>query len=119
MTKRSLAKTAFPPEVTRVLKELGEGLKIARQRRRQSQIDLAERLMISRATLQRMEHGDPTVALGAWVTAAWLLGRLADLQVVFNPDHDETGKRLERHYLPRRGGHPSSLRLSGDLENDF
>ncbi len=117
MSKSSLAKTAFPPEVARVLKDLGEGLKIARQRRRQSQIDLAERLMISRATLQRMERGDPTVALGAWVTAAWLLGRLTDLQVVFNPDHDETGKRLERRYLPRRGGRQS--RPGGDLDNDF
>lgn len=121
MTKRSLAKTASPPEVTRVLKGLGEGLKIARQRRRQSQMDFAERLMISRATLQRMERGDPTVALGAWVTAAWLFGRLSDLQVVFNPDHDKTGKRLERQYLPRRGGNPSKRKgkLDGDLDNDF
>jgi transcriptional regulator with XRE-family HTH domain len=121
MSKHSLAKTAFPPEVTRVLKELGEGLKVARQRRRQSQMDFSERLMISRATLQRMERGDPTVALGAWVTAAWLLGRLSDLQVVFNPDHDDTGKRLERQYLPRRGGHPSKLKvkLDTDLDNDF
>lgn len=117
MTKSSLAKTAFPPEITRVLKELGEGIKIARQRRRQSQTDFAERLMISRATLQRMERGDPTVALGAWVTAAWLLGRLADLQVVFDPDHDATGKRLERQYLPSRGGRPS--KRSGDMDNDF
>jgi len=117
MTKRSLAKTAFPPEVGRVLAELGEGLKIARQRRRQSQMDFAERLMVSRATLQRMERGDPTVALGAWVTAAWLLGRLSDLQGVFNPDHDEAGKRMERQYLPRRGA--KSSKLSGDLDNDF
>jgi len=117
MTKRSLAKTALPPEVARTLKDLGEGLKIARQRRRQSQADFAERLMVARATLQRMERGDPTVALGAWVTAAWLLGRLSDLQVVFDPDRDAAGKRLERQYLPRRAGSPS--RLSGDLDNDF
>jgi len=117
MAKHSLAKTAFPPEVGRVLEELGEGLKIARQRRRQSQMDFAERLMVSRATLQRMEGGDPTVALGAWVTAAWLLGRLSDLQGVFNPDHDEAGKRMERQYLPRRS--TKSSKLSGDLDNDF
>lgn len=121
MAKYSLAKTAYPPEVTRVLTGLGEGLKIARQRRRQSQMDFAERLMISRATLQRMEHGDPAVALGAWVAAAWLLGRLSDLQIVFNPDHDETGKRLERQYLPSRGGQSRKPKgpLGGDLDNDF
>lgn len=117
MAKYSLAKTAFPPEVTRVLKGLGEGLKIARQRRRQSQMDFAERLMVSRATLQRMEQGEPSVALGAWVTAAWLLGRLSELQIVFNPDHDETGKRLERQYLPSRGG--QSRKINGNLDNDF
>ena len=80
-------------------------------------MDFAERLMISRATLQRMERGDPTVALGAWVTAAWLLGRLTDLQAVFNPDLDETGKRLERQYLPRRSGR--AARPGGELDNDF
>jgi len=117
MTKYSLAKTAFPPEITRVLKGLGQGLKVARQRRRQSQMDFAKRLMVSRATLQRMESGDPTVSLGPWVTAAWLLGRLSDLQIVFNPDHDETGKQLERKYLPSRGSH--SRKLNGDLDNDF
>ena len=117
MSKYSLSKKAFPPEVTRVLKGLGEGLKIARRRRRHSQMDFAERLMISRATLQRMERGDPTVALGAWVTAAWLLGRLSDLQIVFNPDHDEAGKRLERQYLPGRGGQPG--KLNADMDNDF
>lgn len=117
MSKYSLSKKAFPPEVARVLEELGEGLKIARQRRRQSQLDFAERLMVSRATLQRMERGDPSVALGAWVAAAWLLGRLSDLQGVFNPDTDEAGKRMERQYLPRRG--TQSSKPSGDLDNDF
>ena len=89
MSKYSLSKSAFPPEVVRMLRELGEGLRIARLRRRQSQVDFAERLMVSRATLQRMERGDPSVALGAWVSAAWLLQRLSDLQHVFDPDFDE------------------------------
>lgn len=117
MAKRSLAKSAFPPEVARVLDELGEGLKIARQRRRQSQADFAERLMVSRATLQRMERGDPSVALATWVAAAWLLGRLSDFQRVFNPDYDEAGKRLERQYLPRRGS--KSHKVTNELDNDF
>lgn len=117
MTKYSLAKSAFPPEVSRLLDELGEGLKVARQRRRQSQTDFAERLMVSRATLQRMEQGDPSVALGTWVSAAWLLGRLSDLQRVFNPDFDEAGKRMERQYLPRRS--TKSRKVSSELDNDF
>lgn len=117
MSKNSLAKTAVPPEVARALNDLGDGLKIARRRRRQSQAEFARRLMVGRATLQRMERGDPTVALGTWVTAAWLLGRLSDLQAAFNPDRDETGKRLERRYLPRRAA-PSGA-SSGDLDNDF
>ena len=117
MSKQSLAKIALPPEVNRALRDLGEGLKIARQRRRQSQTNLAERLLVSRATLQRMEKGDPSVALGVWVTAAWLLGRLSELQAVFHPDYDETGKRLERQYLPRRAGRKSQS--TDDLDNDF
>lgn len=117
MAKHSLAKTAAAPEVARALVNIGNGLKIARQRRRQSQTEYAERLMVSRATLQRMERGDPSVSLGAWVNAAWLLGRLPELQVVFSPDHDEAGKRMERQFLPRRSAH--TKRPGGDLDNDF
>ncbi|MBT7205135.1 MAG: helix-turn-helix transcriptional regulator [Deltaproteobacteria bacterium] len=104
-----------------MLRELGEGLRIARLRRRQSQVDFAERLMVSRATLQRMERGDPSVALGAWVSAAWLLQRLSDLQHVFDPDFDEAGKRMERRYLPTRGKKSQTIRLgrSNELNNDF
>ena len=121
LPKYSLSKSAFPPEVVRMLRELGEGLRIARLRRRQSQVDFAERLMVSRATLQRMERGDPSVALGAWVSAAWLLQRLSDLQHVFDPDFDEAGKRMERRYLPTRGKKSQTIRLgrSNELNNDF
>ena len=72
--------------------------------------------MVSRATLQRMEKGDASVALGAWATAAWLLGRLTELHALFDPDRDEIGKRLERRYLPQRG---TAANSPAGLDNDF
>ncbi len=52
------------PALERILHGVGEKLKAARLRRRYSADMVAQRAGIARATLFRIEQGDPGVALG-------------------------------------------------------
>ena len=55
------------PKTSRLLGQLGTNLKQARLRRRYSAQIVAERSGITRKTLQRVEQGDPAVAIGIYV----------------------------------------------------
>jgi transcriptional regulator with XRE-family HTH domain len=61
------------------LTQLGERLRAARKRQRVTTVAAAEAAGISRVTLHRIERGEPTVAMGAWVAAAAALGLSFDL----------------------------------------
>ncbi|TGM45974.1 helix-turn-helix domain-containing protein [Leptospira vanthielii] len=53
---------------------LGKEIQLARKERVWSEQTLAERIGISRTTLQKMEAGDMTVAIGLVLEAAVILG---------------------------------------------
>ena len=74
MSKSSPALDALPPEVSRSLQTLGEHCALARLRRKESQKQWASRLGVSVPTLIRLEKGDPTVSMGVYATALWLIG---------------------------------------------
>jgi transcriptional regulator with XRE-family HTH domain len=61
------------------LARLGERLRAARKRQRVTTVAAAQAAGISRVTLHRIERGEPTVAIGAWMTAASALGLAFDL----------------------------------------
>ena len=64
--------------------------------------DMAARLFVGRNTLWRLERGDPTVALGTLVTAAFVLNlhdRLANLAA---PASDDLALSLDERRLPQR-----------------
>jgi len=67
------------------LKNLGMRLKTARLERDDSQKEFAWRIGVSIPTLQNMEQGKPTVAIGTWVKALAVLDRLDDLDHLFTP----------------------------------
>ena len=69
-----------PPSDLERLAHLGERLRAARKRQRVSALAASEAAGISRVTLHRIERGEPTVAVGAWVAAAGVLGLALDLQ---------------------------------------
>lgn len=56
------------------LRALGAQLRHARTQRGISRETLGEKILMSRATLQRLEAGDPRVAIGYYVAAGGLLG---------------------------------------------
>jgi transcriptional regulator with XRE-family HTH domain len=62
------------------LTALGRRLRAARLARNEPQALLAARIGISVPTLRAMEQGAPTVQIGCWVQALWVLDRLGELE---------------------------------------
>ena len=60
------------------MSQVGERLKLARLRRRLSAEQVSERAGISRATLYKIELGEPNVAMGSYFQVLQVLGIDAD-----------------------------------------
>lgn len=88
MSKSSLALTSLPPEALASLRVLGEHFALARLRRKESQKQWAGRVGVSVPTLIRLEKGDPTVSMGVYATALWLLGLSGGLAELAAPSKD-------------------------------
>lgn len=107
MPKASPALNALPAASASALRRLGSDLATARQRRKQSLREWAQRLNVSVPTLMRMEKGDPTVSAGIYATALWMINRHDALAQAANPQDDlgaletEVNKARERY---SRGG---------------
>ena len=74
---------------------------------------MAERALISRMSLYKIERGDPGVSLGLYASVLFVLGmneRLADLA---DPRHDPVGLSLQDALLPRRIRSPRSDKPGG------
>ncbi len=81
------------PSALKVLKELGENIKLARLRRKLSAAQIAERANISRATLWHVEKGSPSVAMGIYCQVLFILGLEKDLLKV--AADDSLGRKLQ------------------------
>lgn len=88
MPKHTPALEVLPPAAAQALRGLGENLAIARLRRRESQREWAGRLGCSVPTLNRLERGDPSVSIGLYATALWLIGRVSSLPALAAPAED-------------------------------
>ena len=88
MPKNSISLAQLPPEASSALARLGEDLAVARIRRKESQKSWAHRIGCSVPTLRRVEQGDPTVSIGIYVTALWMMGRVAALAELAAPASD-------------------------------
>jgi transcriptional regulator with XRE-family HTH domain len=92
----------LPGNVRSALLELGQAIRVARIRRRQSAQDFASRLGVTLPTLRKLERGDPGVAVATFVSALWLVGLLDRLRDLAKPENDVLGNMLEASRLPRR-----------------
>jgi transcriptional regulator with XRE-family HTH domain len=88
MPKSSRVALSLPPIAASALRQLGESLAIARKRRKESQRSWAVRIGVSVPTLIRMEQGDPSVGMGVYASALWLMGRVQALPEVAAPAAD-------------------------------
>jgi transcriptional regulator with XRE-family HTH domain len=89
MPKQSTALTKIPPQTLRALETLGSHLAVARVRRKESLSTRAKRIGVSIPTLMRLESGDPSVSMGIYATALWLIGRDGELAKIAAPEHDQ------------------------------
>lgn len=96
----------IPDPLLSLLSRMGSDLSAARRVQAITQDDLAGRINVSRRTLIRMERGDPTVSLGAYATAAWVLGLEERFLSGFHPDTE--GAREARRSLPKQVRPPAA-----------
>lgn len=102
MPKSSAHIDFLPPQALQSLKTLGEGLALARLRRKESLRSWALRMGVAVRTVQRMEKGDPGVGVGIYALAIWLMGRAQALAEVSAPEHDMAALDLELQSLKKR-----------------
>ena len=74
---------------------------------------LAERALITRVTLTKVERGDPGVSLGIYATVLYVLGLVERLAVLADVREDTVGLALEEERLPQRIGTQRTARRTG------
>ena len=99
--KRS-SQTSAPIPARRALRKLGHDIRDARRRRRIPVAIMADRASISRMTLNKIERGEPGVAMGTYATVLFVLGMVDRLADLADPRHDSVGLSLEDEHLPQR-----------------
>ncbi|HEY4967669.1 MAG TPA: helix-turn-helix domain-containing protein [Puia sp.] len=86
-------KNTLLPTADKTLRILGENIRLARKRRRLSEIQASERAGIARSTLQLIEQGRPSVAMSSYLQVLFVLGLEKDLLKV--AADDPVGRKLQ------------------------
>jgi len=94
------------PKEKRILKQLGENLKLARLRRKYTAEMVAERADISRTTLWKLEKGEPTTSITALLQILGVFGMEKDLLKL--AEDDILGRKLQDANLIVRKRAPKS-----------
>ncbi|MFN4764578.1 helix-turn-helix domain-containing protein [Gillisia sp. Q332] len=86
-------KALLLPKYQKIFDGIGENIKLARKRRKLTAEQVAERAGIHRATLYRVEKGDPSVAIGIYFNVLKVL----NLEKDFNSlaEDDKLGRKLQ------------------------
>lgn len=103
-------KTYLPIPIQKVLRQLGKDISDARRRRRIAVKLMSERAGFSRITLSKIEKGDPSVSMGSYASALFVLGMSDHLAQVADASHDIVGRELEDESLPQRIRAPQSYK---------
>ena len=99
---KSQAPQTLPRAARQALVKLGADIAVARKKRRISTVSMAERAFISRATLYKVEKGDPTVSMGIYATVLAILGLAGGLAQVADRINDALGLDLDEDRLPKK-----------------
>ena len=98
------------PSVLKQLTALGERMRLARLRRKLSTELFSERVGVSRETLRRLEQGDPSIAIGTYMSALRVLGLDKDIDTL--AQDDVLGRKLQDLDLPRPAPRGAAKRTS-------
>ena len=94
--------SAVYPAVARSIQQLGRDISFARRARRISAEEFAASMGVSRATLHRLEHGDPGISINTLAMALHALGRLDLMSSLVDVSKDDVGLMTLRGEVPRR-----------------
>ena len=81
---------------------MGKDLSDACRRRRITAQLMAERAGVSRATIGKIERGDPSTSIGGYAAVLFVLGMTNRLHDLVDAAHDLTGRQLFDELLPKR-----------------
>ena len=98
--KRKRNKVMIMPETIEKLSLMGEQIKLARMRRHYPAQVIADRAGISRATLWKVEKGDPGVAIGIYAKVLKAIGLGNDITLLARDD--ELGHIIQDAELKRK-----------------
>ena len=99
MSKTTMG-TKLPRKLEQKMQIVGEQIKLARLRRNLSVAQIAERATCSALTINRIEKGAPTVAIGIYLRVLYALQ--LDDDILFLAQKDEMGRALQDLALTRR-----------------
>lgn len=99
---RSSLHDLLPIPTRRALTKLGQDLATARRKRHFNVAMMVERMGVATNTYRRVEKGDPTVAMGAYAMALFVLGLGTALGDLVDPKRDDIGLQLDEARLPKR-----------------
>ncbi len=92
----------LPLPVTKALRKIGQDISEARRRRRIATELMAQRAGISRATLAKIEKGDPTTSMGNYAAVLFVLGMISRISDLVDSNHDLVGRQIDEENLPKR-----------------
>jgi len=99
---RSAVHDVLPPKIRRSLTKFGADLAMARRKRRLTTAMMCERLGVAKSTYVRVEKGDPTVSMGVYAMALFVLGFGAPFAELVDASRDEQGLLLDAERVPKR-----------------
>jgi transcriptional regulator with XRE-family HTH domain len=83
----------MPRPLIQNLELMGEQIKLARKRRHLTMQDIADRATVTRLTVSKVEHGDPTVAIGIFARVLYALNLDNDIKLI--AENDPLGRNLQ------------------------
>jgi DNA-binding XRE family transcriptional regulator len=92
----------LPAPLRRLLVKLGTDLGMARRKRGLTVTMMAERIGVAKATYLKVEKGDPSVSMGVFAMALFVLGLHEALGTFADASRDDTGLLLDAQRLPKR-----------------
>jgi DNA-binding XRE family transcriptional regulator len=99
---RSSVHDVLPPKVRRSLTKFGADLALARRKRHVTTAMMSERLGVAKSTYVRVEKGDPTVSMGVYAMALFVLGFGDAFGDLVDASRDEQGLLLDEQRVPKR-----------------
>ena len=90
----------MPRALSQILELMGEQIKLARKRRHLSMQDIADRATVTRLTMSRVEHGDPTVSMGIYARVLYALNLEKDITLL--AADDTLGRQLQDSELLKK-----------------